>query len=306
MKLYLFKPYDVLTFGGLKNFSAGESHIQRAEFPPPIMRFFHLFRKVFGVFLYKDGQVCMPMPADCVSERKKESPEAKPLKMDIPPLIRGELKAYEQAKGFISWKDFWENYKNGKSFQTYQPFIKSELRVGIALDKGTRTAREGMLYSEEFLRFDEGSMLAVLGEGYEGKGIEKVGGERRVAFCKEADNEKLEVENVKVIKGKYYKFYCLTHLFVEGGLEQEREIKLFGSGLKFKVLWFFGTSEFVSGYTKPFIQMLKPGSVLWLLALDEGGTKGICQIDSKPEVNDIERSFLERGWNSGILLEVKQ
>jgi CRISPR-associated protein (Cas_Cmr3). len=42
MKLLELTPEDALTFGSLKNFTAGESHYQHSTFPPPIMRFFSL------------------------------------------------------------------------------------------------------------------------------------------------------------------------------------------------------------------------------------------------------------------------
>jgi len=51
--------------------------------------------------------------------------------------------------------------------------------------------------------------------------------------------------------------------------------------------------------------MLKPASVLILEALEDGKVSRLCQIESFPEFIDKKEKFLGRGWNSGIILEVK-
>lgn len=325
MKLYLFEPYDVLTFGGLRHFGAGESHVQKAEFPPPIMRFFELFEKVYGVFLYKDGEFFLPLPFDCVRQRKKEETKVFRLPHNIPPVIKGErfisedgkLIAFEQiGSGFIKWSDFVKFYLEGEegNFDVYglKDFIRKELRVGIALNKDTRTSEEGMLYSQDFLRFDcQIGLLA--GEPRGRLYYNTMGGEKKIAkFVEETEPMKELNGSIHIKRDKVYGFYCLSHLFVDGGLEMGKEIKI--CGLKFKVEWYFGSSEWVSGFAKPFLQMLKPGSLLWLRALEEGGLKRLCQIESKPPVNNVKGkikrewnldNFLEKGWNYGILVEVK-
>jgi len=324
MKLYVFEPYDVLSFGGLRHFAGGETHVQKSAFPPPIMRFFHIFERVYGVFLYKDGKVYIPLPADVVKERKKEDkPNIKILKLNERgiPLLTGVEGAYEQAREyFISLKDFFTKYAKGQgdfSICSLRNFIQKEQRVGISIDKDTRTAKDRFLYSQDFLRFSEGSRIGVLAEGLREDIRDNrvfLGGERRVSYMHSEDLKVFE-KPVSIQKGKLYKFYVLSHLFIEGGLKKNLKI----GNLRFKVLWFFSAGiEYVSGFGKPFLEMIKPGSVLLLSALDGGGMGcSICQIESVPTVNykkrmgkdkktlwDLE-NFLQRGWNSGILLEVE-
>ncbi len=310
MKLYVFEPYDVLSFGGLKHFGAGQTHISRSSFPPPIMRFFHLFEKVYGVFIKQQDQLYLPAPADLLKERKKEdstSVRALKLKGEIP-FLSGTDKAYESVgDAFISYEDFTKNYVKRRECLCVYPleeFIQKEFRVGIGLDKERHIAKESLLYSQEFLRL-KNSHLTVLAEGMQQniKGnIVPVGGERKVAFLKE-EPVRLFEGSVRIERGKLYKFYCLSHLYVDGGLKRGKVLKI--SGMNFSLVWLFNKGvEYVSGFAKPFLQMLKPGSVLVLEALASGGFGcQVCQVESTPPEWRYE-SFLERGWNSGILWEV--
>jgi CRISPR-associated protein Cmr3 len=79
MKLLELTPEDALTFGSLKNFTAGESHYQQTTFPPPIMRFFSLGKeqglkplKIAGVFIKHQNELFLPLPADCLKKRKEK------------------------------------------------------------------------------------------------------------------------------------------------------------------------------------------------------------------------------------------
>ena len=252
------------------------------------------------------------MPADVLLPRKGREGSVRIAKLTEEglPFLRGTCEAYESSEGtFISLRDFLEKYREGiEGFNAVGPeVIKREHRVGIGLDRDYRKAKEAMLYSQEFLRFAEGTCLAVLAEEpfEELKGqFVRVGGERRIAFVKEEGT--FPVQPIGIQRGSLYKFYCLSHLFVDGGLERGKELRI--ENLKFRLLWLYSKgSEFISGYRKPFIEMLKPGSVLLMQALDAGGLgSSVCQINSVPPVKSKElESFLHRGWNSGILMEVK-
>lgn len=314
MRLYLLEPYDVVTFGGLVHFGAGETHVQRSNFPPPIMRFFHIFKKVYGVFLCKDGELFLPFPADTVKERKaKQVDHIKILRLNEEgvPLIVGTQKAYEPVgNAYISYTDFVEKYMKGREdIEVYgtKDFFRREYRVGIGIDRDKKTVREGLLYSQEFLRLEK-AYIAVLADGHHkdvNHAVVNVGGERRVAFLKEGSAD-LFGEKVQICRGKVYKFYCTSHLFLEGEFGYNREVKGYIKILsfRFKLLWLFSNgSEYISGFAKPFLYMLRPGSVLVLEALDSGEVScRLCQIESKPPVNI--KNFLERGWNSGVLMEV--
>ena len=308
MKLYLLEPYDVLSFGGLKNFSAGESHIQKSSFPPPIMRFFPYFRKVYSVLLVKDGEAYLPVPADCLKPRKekKGDPIIAPLK--FPPVLEEE-KPYEPAQGFVSVSDFVEKYTSGEGgfvLKELGEFLATEMRVGVKLSVSSRTSEESMLYSQDFLRFKEDTLLGILASETDGlKSLNKIGGEGRLAKLKgKMDLADFFKDKLTLKKGNLYKFYLLSHVFVEGGIKREKNIKI--GDREFKVLWLHSAgSEFISGFRKPFVEMLKPASVLVLEAVENGEINRVCQIESSPSVIDRREKFLERGWNSGIIMEVK-
>ncbi|AAC06667.1 type III-B CRISPR module-associated protein Cmr3 [Aquifex aeolicus] len=322
MKIYLFKPYDVIGFGGLKNFSAGETHIQKSIFPPPIMRFFHIFNSVYGVFLYKDGNLFLPVPSDCLVKRKEESGKAKISPLEFPPLIRGDLEAYERANGFISFSDLMNKYaKNIDGFKIYllEEFLKKESRVGITLDKERRVVRsikeinrkeeKGLLYSQDFFRFNDGVKLAVLGEinkdiVISGKQYFRLGGEGKIVSFKHTEHINSFLEGkIKIKNGNYYKFYCLTHAYINNGIIESKIQTICIEGINFEVEWLYnGGVEYVSGYNKPFLEMLRPGSVLILKAKNEGEIQRLNQISTNVPISNI-KNFLNRGWNSGIIVE---
>jgi len=308
MKLYLFEPYDVLSFGGLKNFSAGESHIQKSSFPPPIMRFFPYFKKVYSVLLVKGKEVFLPVPADCLTPRKGEKGDLVIAPLEFPPVLEEE-KPYEPAEGFVSLGDFVEKYAKGKGgfiLKKLSNFLETETRVGVKLSVSSRTSKESMLYSQDFLRFKEDTFLGVLAsEPDRLKPFNKIGGEGRPTRLRgKWDLPDFFKEEQTVKRGAKYKFYLLSHAFVKEGIKEGANIKI--GGREFRVLWLHSKgSEFISGFRKPFLEMLRPASVLILEALEDGTVKRVCQIDSYPEVISEKEKFLERGWNSGIILEVK-
>ncbi|MFZ8860066.1 MAG: hypothetical protein ACO2PP_06145, partial [Thermocrinis sp.] len=136
--------------------------------------------------------------------------------------------------------------------------------------------------------------------------LSTVGGERKYAKVKPAEDELINFlkEYVDIKRDKLYKFYSTTHLYAD----LKSEIKLNGN-IKFKVEWVYSLPpEWVSGYRKPFLYMLRPGTVLWLRALEDGMCERLCQVSSGSEVikyNGGTKDLLKRGWNSGILLEVE-
>ncbi|MGB9873678.1 MAG: hypothetical protein ACPLRS_01765, partial [Hydrogenobacter sp.] len=137
-----------------------------------------------------------------------------------------------------------------------------------------------------------------------------LGGERNPAVVEEIkDLPELFSQRAQVKKGRYYKLYLLTHTYIEEAKEG-KEIKLRGieskMELKFELAWIFSRgSEFVSGYDKPALEMLKPGCVLMLKATTEGDFSSLCQVLVSEKLFNIDnlKRFNESGWNMGILTE---
>jgi len=82
------------------------------------------------------------------------------------------------------------------NIHTIEEFTMPEPRVGIALDKKSRTAQEGRLYRAEHYRYLNNVEIVVWVEGTEESlnGILHLGGERRVAFLKEDGELKGKIE----------------------------------------------------------------------------------------------------------------
>lgn len=320
MKFYRILPYDKVSFGTLRNFRAGFDHRQASVFPPDIMKFFHIFKRVRWVLLEKAGELYTQVPADFVGQRKTTQKEAIRLSFDkekgpyIPSekLItkEGKLAKYEGASGFVKVSELLENKGELETFSLGN-FVKEEEKVGIALEYSTRSAKEGMLYTRSFYYLSEEwtkSGLVVLAEPFDEvqKGYYKVGGEGKVAKVEDLDYTDVErflEAPLDIQKGEVYRLYLTTHAYFEGELKIGSELKI--GFLRFRLLWLFNRGvEWVSGFAKPFIKMLMPASVLYLEALDSGSTVRLCQIFSKNGVEIDINNLKERGWNSGILWEV--
>ncbi|NPA14859.1 MAG: hypothetical protein GXN97_06715 [Aquificae bacterium] len=342
MKLIEVKATDFWLFGGLKNFQAGEDTYREVLFPPDVIKFFHLTDitkcKPVGVFIKQEEELYLPAPADLLRPRKgepgplavatlKEPPAyaITDLETDLLPVapeveIEGRKIKYEGASGFIPIKHLKEYLEKGtiegnsSLIKTVADFVAFEPKVGLTLDFDRFNAQESRLYFTFVVRPKKGTSLAVLFDGNcEGlKGFYHIGGETRVSELKESTfPENLINRKVYVQKGNLYRFYLLTHTFVEGGLEKRKTLKV--AGKEFEVVWFFSAgAEWISGFRKPGIKMLKPGGVMVLRALEEGEVDGFTFLEARTllpvykdknstEVDNEIKDLHLFGWNRGFL-----
>ena len=351
MKLFEVKASNPIWFGGLKHMIAGEEHYTKSVPLPNIMRFFKIVKPngggCFGVILYESKRraFLFTCPADIVG-RKKKGGDWRVLELskvnikvcgeDQPllPLIKKSLEGFESAGGyFITHKGLekWEEiskyggcksrYKElEKEIVKVEDIVKTELRVGLRIDKETKTAEDRMLYFRERIRFSKErdvKLLFLTDKDEVGKeGF--IGGERNRAYIRrfgENEHEILELlcADMDVEKNGYYKLYLLTHTYLENPKEgasvtlrsiENKKI------LKFQLVWIFSKgSELISGYEKPAINMLKPGTVLVLRAEESGRFNKMCQVmigeslsKSIGEARLNSGNFLSSGWNTGILI----
>ncbi len=327
MKLFKVKAYNSLWFGGLRHMSGGEEHYLSSLRLPSIMVFFPFVKKdkkgaCYGVALCDDsGNIYLPSPADIVGERKKGGNWRvlrfyKHLNL---PLIKGTLKAFESAEGYFITEEGFKEWKEGsisdKHMRTWSSFAETELKVGLQINKDAKTAEESMLYFQERIRLKRGIYISfmaekpALTEGF-------IGGERNPAEVEEVKNTKLLScldDDCNVKKGSYYRLYLLTHTYIENLNTEEKpnhtdiELKLKsvhgGGEASFKVVWIYSKgSEFISGYDKPAVEMLRPGTVILLEAMEDAKLGDVVQIDSIPNAKKIPKdNFLESSWNTGIL-----
>ena len=263
---------------------------------------------------------------------------------------KGDTK-YEGASGFISAKSLEPYFQYGEikqdlktdSIKSISEFIKQELKIGLTLNFDSFTAQESRLYMTFVNRVVRGVKLVALLKVKEGKenlngesnlkppnGFFYFGGETRVASV---DTKPLEEENplhflngdMEIKGGNLYRFYLTSHTYLPEELKLKRKLilgelngKSKESGCKFSVEWVFSAGkEWISGFAKPGIQMLKPGTVLILRALEDcKNIKRFTCIQSHEylpilkgrnapkKVENIvkeEKNLCDYGWNYGIL-----
>ncbi len=348
MKLIEIKATDFWLFGGLKNFQAGEDTYREVLFPPDVMKFFHLTDttkcKPVGVFIKqrdeKKGkeELYLPVPADLLRPRKgengplavatlKEPPTDTITDLDsdlLPTAPEGKTK-YEGASGFITTEHLREYLEKGtiegKSciIKSVGDFVIFEPKIGLTLDFDRFNAEESRLYFTFVVRPRKGTSLVVLFDGNceSLEGFYHLGGETRVSKLKESEAPKDLINGkASVQKGNLYRFYLLTHTFVEGGLKKGKTLKV--GGLEFEPVWFFsGGAEWISGFRKPGIKMLKPGGVMVLRALEEGEVNRLTFVEgstslpvikdkeNQPEVDSEIKDLHLFGWNHGFLAPYK-
>lgn len=94
------------------------------------------------------------------------------------PISKGDL------GGYVSEADFAAYFLHGKAVATHKEadLFEREARLGIQLESGSRSTREGMLYEAEFIRPCEGVGLLVEMDGlpdFPESGVMRAGGEGR-------------------------------------------------------------------------------------------------------------------------------
>jgi len=337
VRLLKVKTLDFWAFGGLRNFQAGVETFRRSLFPPDVMKFFHLVDlnkvSVCGVLLEQNSTLYFPVPADLTRPRKKKEGNLEvsllkraegvtDLSFECLPIAK-KGKKVETASGFLAFERVREYFLKVESFtapvkalKSLSDFVKEEIKVGLTLNKDFFTAQEGRLYANFVLRpgkdeKNETHLVALLKEkgdfSFE-EGFYYFGGEARVSYARVEQNEELNgflEEKVKVEKGNLYRFYLLSHAFVNGELEPGKELVV--GDLKFKLVWSFSAGgEWISGYEKPGAFMLKPGSVFLLEAKEEGELSRLSPISGRARLprrhGSLEEVELSNyGWNWGIL-----
>ena len=350
VELFEVKALDFWSFGGLKNFQAGVDTYRKPVFPPDIMKFFHIvdLNKLIpvAVFLKKEDEIYLPVPADLLQPRKGEKGELKisPLikKGKLPegaltdlesfkvlPFIEKSEVKYEGAKGYLPFGKlknyFTENRICGADTDNLKGldcFVSFEPKVGLTLNFDTFSAEESRLYFTFAVRPKKDTSLVVVFKKKNDEsvkieeGIYHIGGETRVSKVQKVENEEFQnflSEKINVCKGKLYKFYLLSHTYIDGKLEIEKTLLRVGN-VDFELVWAFTKGkEWISGYKKPAVEMLLPSTVLVLKAKDDALTNRLNYIGAKTKLPIYEGKdekklkeeevFLhDYGWNWGILI----
>ena len=352
VELFEVKALDFWSFGGLKNFQAGVDTYRKPVFPPDIMKFFHIvdLNKVvpMAVLLKAKDEIYFPVPADLLQPRKGEKGELKISRLvgkdKLPkraltdlesfeglPFIEKSEVTYEGAKGFLPFKKLKSYFTENEIYNvdTYNLkgldfFVNFEPKVGLTLNFDTFNAEEGRLYFTFAIRPKKDTSLVVIFKKKNGesvkieKGIYHIGGETRVSKVQKVENKELQsllCEKINICKGKLYKFYLLSHTYIEGKLYVGKTLKV--GGIDFELVWTFTKGkEWISGYKKPAVEMLLPSTVLVLKAKENTLTNRLSYIEAKaklPIYEDKNKKKLKEkevflhnyGWNWGILIPME-
>ncbi len=398
-KLFFYKvsALDFFSFGGLQNFSAGETTFRQGKFPPDISRFFYLVdlskAAILAVLLLKEDTIYFPVPADWVVPRKGEKGEIEvnkvPYKTYIDEISNNGLKNFlpekeeiifdsqdiglenlpylelksekesseekqdcipkkEGTRGWVSFEDIKPylekgTLKDSNGSDKIKPRLSTpEMKVGLTLEKGKFTAEESRLYFEfiERLLFPEDTfppkeislLLLILNKDSNGNvPIEGryyyIGGETRVGKIEPfAGNENIrnlfENNAIEITNGKLYKLYLLSPTFIKDGIKIGSELTLTdlkGNSATFKVKWVFTAGrEWLSGFNKPAVEVLNPGTVLVLEAIKEPPDKNLTHavfieqyvpkvikewFKEQPKKLNFEK-FHQYGYNFGLLIHI--
>jgi len=351
VELFEVKALDFWSFGGLKNFQAGVDTYRKPVFPPDIMKFFHIvdLNKVvpIAVFLKKEDEIYLPVPADLLQPRKgvKGNLKISPLmgKEELPegaltdfesfkvlPFIKESEVKYEGAKGYLPFSKLKNYFTENKicadtdNIKGLDFFVNFEPKVGLTLNFDTFSAEESRLYFTFAVRPKKDTSLVVVFKKKNGEsvkieeGIYHIGGETRVSKVQKVESKELQsllCEKINICKGELYKFYLLSHTYIEGKLYIGKTLKV--GGIDFELVWTFTKGkEWISGYKKPAVEMLLPSTVLVLKAKNNALTNRLNHIEAKTKLPIYENKdkkelkekkvFLhEYGWNWGILIPME-
>jgi CRISPR-associated protein Cmr3 len=243
------------------------------------------------------------------------------------PYVEVKEPKYEGASGFIeisSLKSYFvkgnlDNDLETSNLKKLSDFIKTELKIGLTLNFDRFTAEESRLYMTFLNRLKENVKLVALLEERGSKeitlkGSYYFGGETRVSKVETQPlDEKLKflTDFVEIKRGNIYRFYLTSHTYIEGELTLGRCLNI--GGLNFELVWLFnGGKEWISGFRKPAIQMLKPGTVLIIRAKDNGALRRLTYIgqtefvpvyENRGSINILGKKVKlhNYGWNFGIL-----
>ncbi|MHA1363059.1 MAG: type III-B CRISPR module-associated protein Cmr3 [Candidatus Freyarchaeota archaeon] len=198
---------------------------------------------VRGAFLAKKREYSeyFPVPNDLVMEDKSngriiklEPRKLAGLRYSLDEsLMLGDYSQIKNAEGLISFEEL-KKYLEGNTSKAgdHNPLKKPyslEVRPGIMLDKGSKTAEEGYLYSAEFLRLPDEWGFVVWYENIDSlqSGLVRLGGEGRGAYLRRIDERDMDFMHVleEINEERRFKLYLATPSCFRGCKPPENLLK---------------------------------------------------------------------------------
>ena len=252
------KPTDSLFFGSGKPFNAGaDSWTDSSFLPNPSVIWGALFSvlyregkvkttekeklKIKNIYLYNEEQttILVPAPLDIFVDNEGNRYKSEyqnvdfisnyPLKV-INIVEDKEVKSIENS--FIEINSLYQHYVK-KSFKSlilydFSDVFVADYKIGIKIDKNTKTAKENYLYRVDLTQFKKEWSFLIEYESdikFNGNGILKLGGESKTAYYKTIDTP-IGLNSVEAFKReilnslnnkKYFKLFFKTPVYFEDG-----------------------------------------------------------------------------------------
>lgn len=334
MRTIAIKPLDTVFFRNGKPFDMGEDNWAEGQFFPYPSVFYGAIRSAFfasnpdlidsigrpsdptvnfqitGIFLAQSGNIFVPAPLDLVREKNDSDGRFSEISfieksdvqcyMNYPyPLIPFSESDVEALPGSFISIDGLKRYfarRGSIRLKEMDEFAKNEPKIGVGLDRRTRSSREGKLFRVGMRRFRqkyntkegdiEESYFAVSYTGlnpFPGN-LVKLGAEGKVARIEKMPNVELPSLSQSVRQLKYFKLILLTPTIFQNGSIPSLENLL--PDIKVELMTaFVGKPEAVGGWDllnrkpKEMVKAVPAGSVYYY------------EIKSHHTVDDVEHEL---------------
>ncbi len=216
--------------------------------------------KIKAIFLKRGASIIFPVPLDLylpkngngkTLEKYSCVPKEYPSSYPLSHYLLAKEQAEEKA-GFIEIADFERYIEGESSFSLIKvsDLLKVEEKIGIRRDFEKRTTEEEALFSQGFIRLNNGIGILVHYEGLElpGEGLAKLGADGKVSYFREVDFREVKSPS----PSKLFKIYLATPaIFKKGWLPSwiNEDFTMERDGIKATLIAVStGRGEFFSGW----------------------------------------------------------
>jgi len=274
--------------------------------------------KINFISLEYQGNLLFRLPQDCVELDDKVIT----LDLEENRLTNNLLKCIFSSKedvdsldnGYLKKSNF-NRYLSGKnigSFKKEEDLITRESKIGIGLNRQTKTTQEGLLYRVEMLRYKD-LKIVIDFEGLDlpDSGLMKLGGEAKGATYQQI--ESLDIPKIEKISSHIFKLYLLTPAIFDNGwypswIDKENDFIGNFNGFKLKLIASAtGKYQSIGGFDikkrepKEMMKAVPMGSVYYFEIL-EGDRDKIIEAFNLFLISDEK---IEEGYGLVVVGDVK-
>jgi CRISPR-associated protein Cmr3 len=274
--------------------------------------------KINFIGLKYQEKLIFAMPKDCVESKR----EVKTLDLEENLLTNSPLKytlfskdeVESIDKGYLknsNLKKYLSNKTIG-SFEMEDSLMIRESKIGIGLNRKTKTTGEGLLYRVEMLHYKDLKIVVGFDGLYlEESGLMKLGGEAKGAKYQQFDS--LDISQIDNISSNIFKLYLLTPAIFDNGwypdwIDKENDFTGEYKGFKLKlVASAIGKHQSIGGFDikkrepKKMMKAVPMGSVYYIEIL-EGDRDKVVETFNLSLISDYKQ---EEGYGLVMIGDVK-